>query len=73
MGTAIGILCILLLSIYLVLSVFWAVLMVIDFVDDRKSKKRDAKWEAERHQFEKERAIRDAEYHTARMKQYESK
>ena len=56
------ILCILLLSLYLVLAVFWIVRSIIDTIDDRKREKRNAALEAER-------AIRDAEYHEARMKE----
>ena len=77
------ILCILLLSLYLVLAVFWIVRSIID-TDDRKRKKRNAaleaerearnaKWEAERQQLERERAIREVEYHEARMKELEQK
>ena len=75
------ILCILLLSLYLVLAVFWIVRSIIDTIDDRKREKRNAaleternaKWEAERQQLERERAIREVEYHKARMKELESK
>ena len=67
------ILCILLLSLYLVLAVFWIVRSIIDTIDERKTKKRNAKWEAERQQLERERAIREVEYHEARMKELESK
>ena len=65
------ILCILLLSLYLLLAVFWIVRSVIDVIDDRKRDKRNAEWEAERQQLEKERAQRDAEYHEKRMKALE--
>ena len=51
------ILCILLLSLYLVLAVFWLVRSIIDTIDDRKREKR-----------EREQAARDAEYHENRMK-----
>ena len=78
------ILCILLLSFYLVLAVFWLFRSIVDTIDDRKTKKRNAeldaerearnaKWEAERQQIERERAIREVEYHEARMKELESK
>lgn len=78
------ILCILLLSLYLVLAVFWLFRSIVDTIDDRKTKKRtaeldaerdarNAKWEAERQQLERERAIREVEYHEARMKELESK
>ena len=67
------ILCILLLSFYLVLAVFWIVRSIIDTIDDRKRDKRNAAWEAERQQLEKDRAIREVEYHEARMKELESK
>ena len=71
------ILCILLLSLYLVLAVFWIVRSIIDTIDDRKREKRNAaleterearnaKWEAERQQLERERAIREVEFHEAR-------
>ena len=36
------ILCILLLSLYLVLAVFWIVRSIIDTIDDRKREKRNA-------------------------------
>lgn len=62
------ILCILLLSLYLLLAVFWIVRSVIDAIDDHERKKRDDAWEAEKQQLEKERAIREVEYHEARMK-----
>ena len=65
------ILCILLLSLYLLLAVFWIVRSIIDVIDDRKREKRNAEWEAERQQLEKERAIREVEYHEARMKKLE--
>lgn len=63
------ILCILLLSLYLLLAVFWIVRSIIDTIDDHKRGKRNAAWEAERQQFEKERALREVEYHEARMKE----
>ena len=63
------ILCILLLSLYLLLAVFWIVRSIIDTIDDHKRDKRNAAWEAERQQLEKERALREVEYHEARMKQ----
>ena len=78
------ILCILLLSLYLVLAVFWLFRSIVDTIDDRKTKKRtaeldaerearNAKWEAERQQLERERAIREVEFHEARMKELEQK
>lgn len=63
------ILCILLLSLYLLLAVFWIVRSIIDTIDDRKREKRNAALEAERQQLEKERALREVEYHEARMKE----
>ena len=62
------ILCILLLSLYLLLAVFWIVRSVIDAIDDRERKKRNDTWDAEKQQLEKERALREVEYHEARMK-----
>ena len=67
------ILCILLLSLYLLLAVFWIVRSIIDTIDDRKREKRNAAWEAERQQLEKERALREVEYHEARMKELDRK
>ena len=67
--SATSILCILLLSLYLLLAVFWIVRSIIDAIDDRKREKRNAQWEAERQQLEKERAMREVEYHEARMKE----
>ena len=69
MMNATTILCILLLSLYLLLAVFWIVRSIIDTIDDRKREKRNAAWEAERQQHEKERALREVEYHEARMKE----
>lgn len=63
------ILCILLLSLYLLLAVFWIVRSIIDTVDDRKRNKRNAAWEEEHRQLEKEHALREVEYHEARMKE----
>ena len=60
---------VLLLSLYLLLAVFWIVRSIIDVIDDRKREKRNAQWEAERQQLEKERAMREVEYHEARMKE----
>ena len=48
---------------------FWIVRSIIDTIDDRKREKRNAAWEAERQQLEKERALREVEYHEARMKE----
>lgn len=62
------ILCILLLSLYLLLAVFGIVRSVIDAIDDHERKKRNDAWDAEKQQFEKERALREVEYHEARMK-----
>lgn len=63
------ILCILLLCLYLALTVFWIVRSVLDLIEDRKREKRNAQWDAERFQLEKERAARDEEYHQKRMEQ----
>lgn len=63
------ILCILLLSLYLALAVFWIVRSILDVVEDRKREKRNALWEAERLQLERDRAARDEEYHQKRMEQ----
>ena len=62
------ILCILLLSLYLLLAVFWIVRSVIDIIEDHKRRKRNDAWEAQKQQLEKERALREVEYHEARMK-----
>ena len=67
--SATTILGILLLSLYLLLAVFWIVRSIIDAIDDRKREKRNAQWEAERQQLEKEHAMREVEYHEARMKE----
>ena len=60
---------ILLLSLYLALAVFWIVRSILDVIDDRKREKRNAVWEAERLQLERDRAARDEEYHQKRMEQ----
>mgnify|MGYP006976367150 CR=1 FL=1 len=67
------ILCILLLSLYILLALFWIVRSVIDTVDEKKRDKRNAAWETERQQLEKDRALREVEYHEARMKELEGK
>ena len=78
------ILCILLLSLYLALAVFWIVRSIIDTVEDHNREKRNtaleserearnAKWEAECQQLECERTICEREYHKARMKELEQK
>ena len=63
------ILCIFLLILYLALTIFWIIRSILDFIEDRKREKRNAKWDAERQQLEKERAARDEEYHQKRMEQ----
>lgn len=63
------ILCILMLSLFLLLAIFWIVRSIIDAIDDHQRRKRDAAWEAERQQLERERAMREVEYHEARMKE----
>lgn len=63
------ILCILLLSLYLALAVFWIVRSILDVIEDRKREKRNALWEAEMLQLERDRAARDEEYHQKRMEQ----
>ena len=72
------ILCILLLSLYLVLAVFWIVRSIIDTIDDRKREKReeesaarDLKYHEERMKREKEQAEHEREYHEKRMKSLE--
>ncbi len=66
----------------LLLAIFWIVGSVIDTIDGQKREKRNtaldaerearnAKWEAERQQLEREHAIREAEYRKARMKEFE--
>lgn len=63
------ILCILMLSLFLLLAIFWIIRSIIDAIDDHQRRKRDAAWEAERQQLERERALREVEYHEARMKE----
>ena len=65
------ILCILLLSLYLFLALFWVVRSIIDAVNEYKREKKNNAWEAERMQLERERALREVEYHEARMKELE--
>lgn len=78
------ILCILLLSLSIAMTLFWLVRSIIDTIEEHKRDKRNAaleaerearnaKWEAERQQLERERAIREVEYHEARMKELEQK
>ena len=64
------ILCIVLLILYLALTIFWIIRSILDFIEDRKREKRNAQWDAERRQLEKERATRDEEYHLKRMEQF---
>ena len=56
------ILCILLLSLYLLLAVFWIVRSVIDAINDHERKKRNDAWDAEKQQLEKEHALRQRRY-----------
>ena len=66
-----AILCILVMSLYLLLAIFWIIRSIVDTIDDHKRNKRNDAWEAERHQMEREHAIRETEYHAARMKELE--
>lgn len=67
------VLCILFLSLNILLTLFWIVRSFIDTVEERKRDKQNAAWEAERQQLEKERALREVEYHEARMNHLEGK
>jgi predicted Holliday junction resolvase-like endonuclease len=62
------ILCIIMLSLYILLVVYWIVRSIIDAIDDYKRKQRDEKWTEQLQQYEKERVQREVEYHEARMK-----
>ena len=62
------ILCILLLSLWIILALFFIVRSIIDTIDERKRQKKNDAWEAERRQLEKERDERDRQYHEERMK-----
>lgn len=73
MNTTAAILAILLLSFYLLLAVFWIVRSIIDAVEDKNRNKRNETWEVERRQIEKDRELREKEYHEARMKELERK
>ena len=68
--SATTILCILVMSLYLVLAVFWIVRSIIDTVEEHKRDKRNAEWDAEHKKLCEKR---DAEYHAARMKELENK
>ena len=67
------VLCILFLSLNILLTLFWIVRSFIDTVEERKRDKRNAAWEAERQQLEKEHTLREVEYHEARMNHLEGK
>ena len=58
-----------LLGVWSCVSITFLVSMIQNIVNDRKREKRNAAWEAERQQLEKERALREVEYHEARMKE----
>ena len=73
-----------LIAIWLIFSIVILISSIQSFFNDRKREKRNAaleaerearnaKWEAERQQLERERAIREVEYHEARMKELEQK
>ncbi len=69
MSAAALILCIIVIFLWLILALLWIARTVIDFIDERETRKRSRQWDAERRQLEKERAIREVEYHEARMKE----
>ena len=58
-----------LLAIWLCVSAVILISSIQSFIYDRKREKRNAAWEVERQQLEKERALREVEYHEARMKE----
>lgn len=64
------ILCILLLSLSIVMTLFLLVRSIIDAVEEHKRDKRNAEWDAEHKKLCEKR---DAEYHAARMKELENK
>lgn len=65
------VLCILLLLLCDAVALVFLIRTVIDGIRDLLRTKQNDKWEEERRQFERQRAQQDAEYHEARMKQFE--
>jgi len=68
-----AILCCVCVATFALLGIAVLVSTICSAVREHRSDLRSAKWEAEREQLERERAVRDAEYHTARMKELENR
>ena len=54
------------------LGIAFLIIMICAAVRERKQNKKHDAREEETHQMERDHAIRDTEYHTARMKKLES-
>jgi uncharacterized membrane protein len=59
-------------AVFAMLGIAFLIIMICAAVRERKQNKKHDAWEEETHQMERDRAIRDTEYHTARMKKFES-
>ena len=68
-----AILCCICVATFAMLGITFLIITICSAVRERKQNKKHDAWEEETHQMERDRAIRDTEYHTARMKQFECK
>ena len=60
------------IAVFAMLGIAFLVIMIGSAARERKQNIKQDAWEEETHQMEHDRAIRDTEYHTARMKKLES-
>lgn len=68
-----AILCCVCVATFALLGITFLITTICSAVRDHRQNKKTEAWEEEHRQMERDRAIRDAEYHTARMKELEQK
>lgn len=68
-----AILCCICVGTFALLGITFLITTICSLVKDKKQEKKNEAWEAEKQQMERDRAIREVEYHEARMKELESR
>lgn len=68
-----AILCCICVATFALLGIAFLIITIRTAIREHKQDLKHDAWEEETHQMERDRAIRDAEYHAARMKELEQK
>ena len=68
-----AILCCICVATFALLGISGLIITITSAVREHRQNKKNDAWEEELQQMERDRAVRDAEYHTARMKEPENR